>query len=154
MATPMAPTARTTTEHDAGRLAQYLAAMAPRLCQLFALLHLADEVNGAVDAALAPYKLTRPAYHALYNLSEHGCQTQKELACKAGCAPSNITRLIDRLERQGLVVRTPSESDRRQIRATLTEQGRRTFAEASQALEQVQQRFASRVGTPLAPEAG
>lgn len=46
-----------------------------------------------------------------------------QLAAHAGCAKSNITQLIDRLESEGLVVRRPDLADRRAVLATLTPKG-------------------------------
>ena len=43
---------------------------------------------------------------------------------------SGLTRLIDRMERAGLVSREPSAEDRRGYYAILTDQGRRTFLSA------------------------
>ncbi len=39
----------------------------------------------------------------------------------------NVTRLVDQLEAEGLVVRVPDARDRRTVRVRLTEQGRRRF---------------------------
>ena len=38
-----------------------------------------------------------------------------------------MTKHVDRLERDGLVKRTPSESDRRRVGLTLTDDGQRTL---------------------------
>lgn len=39
----------------------------------------------------------------------------------------NATAVVDRLERDGLVIRTPVANDRRTVRATLTDEGMRVF---------------------------
>ncbi|WP_417626313.1 MarR family winged helix-turn-helix transcriptional regulator [Pararhodobacter aggregans] len=39
----------------------------------------------------------------------------------------NATAVVDRLERDGLVLRTPVANDRRTVRATLTDEGMRVF---------------------------
>ncbi len=51
-----------------------------------------------------------------------------QLAERLACVRSNITQLIDRMEAEGLVKRTPDPADRRSIRAALTEEGRRRCA--------------------------
>lgn len=48
-----------------------------------------------------------------------------ELARRAGLETSTMTGLLDRMERDGLVVRSPDPLDRRAYRINLTEEGRR-----------------------------
>lgn len=47
-----------------------------------------------------------------------------ELARLLGCDKTNVTGLVDRLERRGLVRRAPDPADRRVSRAILTDEGR------------------------------
>jgi DNA-binding MarR family transcriptional regulator len=47
----------------------------------------------------------------------------QELASEAGIAPSTATRILDALERRGIVDRRRSEQDRRAVRITLTRLG-------------------------------
>ena len=49
----------------------------------------------------------------------------RELAARERVSPPALSNHIDRLEREGLVVRTPSRSDRRRVGLTLTEDGQR-----------------------------
>jgi DNA-binding MarR family transcriptional regulator len=46
-----------------------------------------------------------------------------ELATALGCDKTNITGMVDRLHRLGLVHRVPDAADRRVVRAELTKQG-------------------------------
>jgi len=50
-----------------------------------------------------------------------------ELAARERISPPAMTQHIDRLERDGLVVRTPSPDDRRRVGLALTEEGRRVL---------------------------
>jgi DNA-binding MarR family transcriptional regulator len=56
----------------------------------------------------------------------------KELAKKMGVTTGTLTVMVDRLERQGLLKRTPHETDRRSSLITLTEKGQALFAEHHQ----------------------
>src|SRR5437763_13130446 len=47
-----------------------------------------------------------------------------ELAVLLGCDKTNITGMVDRLARRGLLAREPDPADRRVIRVVITEQGR------------------------------
>ena len=53
-----------------------------------------------------------------------------ELASSVLLSQSGITRLVDRLEREGLVVREACPEDRRGLNARLTDAGRRRLADA------------------------
>jgi MarR family transcriptional regulator, lower aerobic nicotinate degradation pathway regulator len=50
--------------------------------------------------------------------------TMNELARLLGLDKSSVTGLVDRAERRGLVVRTPSTADRRAVLVSLTDRGR------------------------------
>jgi DNA-binding MarR family transcriptional regulator len=64
--------------------------------------------------------------------------TQTQLADRTGLSPSGITNQIDRLERRGLVERTPDVRDRRAIVVRLTDEGRRLVWQALDAVEDEQ----------------
>jgi DNA-binding MarR family transcriptional regulator len=49
----------------------------------------------------------------------------RELALKERVTPPALSNHVDRLERDGLVSRTPSESDRRRVGLSLTDEGQR-----------------------------
>ena len=49
----------------------------------------------------------------------------RELAARQRVSPPAITKHVDRLERDGLVERTQSQSDRRRVGLTLTAEGKR-----------------------------
>src|SRR5579864_5066769 len=48
-----------------------------------------------------------------------------ELAARERVSPPALTKHVDRLERDGLVTRTPSDDDRRRVGITLTDEGQR-----------------------------
>jgi DNA-binding MarR family transcriptional regulator len=53
--------------------------------------------------------------------------TVGELASEERVSTAAMSKRISRLERDGLVARTPSEADRRRIGLTLTDEGQRTL---------------------------
>lgn len=54
------------------------------------------------------------------------------LAQEMDVSPSTLTRIVDRLERQGLVRRTTDRRDRRQVRHSLTRRGEEVVARLEQ----------------------
>jgi DNA-binding MarR family transcriptional regulator len=50
-----------------------------------------------------------------------------DLAARERISPPAMTKHVDRLERDGLVARTPSSDDRRRIGLTLTDEGQRAL---------------------------
>ena len=58
----------------------------------------------------------------------------------------DITRLLDRLERRGLVVRSREQKDRRVIIARITQEGLRTLAELDEAVLKLHKRQLGRLG--------
>jgi DNA-binding MarR family transcriptional regulator len=51
----------------------------------------------------------------------------RELAAHERISPPAMTKHVDRLERDGLVARTPSPADRRRVGLTLTDEGQRVL---------------------------
>jgi DNA-binding MarR family transcriptional regulator len=79
------------------------------------------------------------------NDSEEGRMRMSELADSALLSRSGLTRLVDRLERQGLLRRERCESDARGWFAEITPEGRRVFGEARKThLDGVRRLFLSR----------
>lgn len=59
----------------------------------------------------------------MYYIHTHEIITQRELSLLMHVADSSAARLLDRLERDGMVIRSPHESDRRVTLVRLTEMG-------------------------------
>jgi DNA-binding MarR family transcriptional regulator len=72
----------------------------------------------------------------------------KELAKKMGVTTGTLTVMIDRLEQQGLLHRTPHETDRRSYLIALTAKGQRLFAEH----HQYHLRLTAEITATLTPE--
>ncbi|MEU5847315.1 MarR family winged helix-turn-helix transcriptional regulator [Saccharopolyspora shandongensis] len=110
---------------------------ARELCSLIS--ELSHNIDEHVRDCVADTDLTAPQAIALRELSEP--LTMRELADRMHCATSNVTFVVDRLEKQGLVTRQPHPRDRRAKQLTLTAEGERQRAN-------IIDRFS--VNTPLA----
>jgi MarR family transcriptional regulator, organic hydroperoxide resistance regulator len=75
----------------------------------------------------APNELTLAQYYVLAGLREQTALPVCQLAEGAGIAPPTATRLIDGLERAGLLQRSRSQSDRRTVLVSLTAAGRQAL---------------------------
>jgi DNA-binding MarR family transcriptional regulator len=69
-------------------------------------------------------KLSRGQLHGLMVLSEAGEPRISELARSLSLDESTVTRLVDRLEAEGLAARRPSSADRRSTIVVMTKAGR------------------------------
>ena len=68
--------------------------------------------------------LTLSQYGLLELLVDRQSARVQELATHAGITPSTATRILDALQRRGVVERTRSDEDRRAVAVSLTEVGR------------------------------
>lgn len=106
------------------------------------------ELTKALDAELArEHDLPLSSYEVLLYLNDspEGRMRMSELADSVLLSRSGLTRLVDRLERQGLLKRERCESDARGWFAEITPAGRELFAEARRThLEGVRELFLSR----------
>lgn len=68
--------------------------------------------------------MTLSQHGLLQPLADSDGARVRDLAEQAGIAPSTATRILDALERRGIVDRRPSSGDRRGVRITLTPVGR------------------------------
>ncbi|MBM7660624.1 DNA-binding MarR family transcriptional regulator [Bacillus mesophilus] len=75
------------------------------------------------------YTITPPQFVALQWLHENGDMTIGELSNKMYLACSTTTDLIDRMEKNQLVVRVKDVNDRRVVRIHLLEEGARIIEE-------------------------
>jgi len=71
--------------------------------------------------------ITRIQWIALYYIHQNENISQRELANRMCVKDSSVGRLIDRLERDGMVERLRSTSDRRVITLKLTDDGSKRF---------------------------
>lgn len=89
-----------------------------------------------IDAVLRPRDLTFARYEVLRLLSftREAAMPMSRLGSLLQVHPTSVTNAVDRLVAQGYVDRVRGESDKRVVRAVLTEAGREAVEEATTAL--------------------
>ena len=87
-------------------------------------------VSSRVAAALAGFGVTPAQYNVLRILRGHaaGPMTCSQIGGRLLDRTPDVTRLLARLERAGLVTRTRAERDRRAVEVALTDAGRHVLA--------------------------
>lgn len=80
-------------------------------------------IHRDVDAKMLPLDLTAMQWGPLLLLSQGKCETAADIARHSSVDTSAVTRMLDRLEAKGLIVKTRSLTDRRIIHLKLTETG-------------------------------
>jgi DNA-binding MarR family transcriptional regulator len=85
-------------------------------------------LTAEMDVALVSIGVTSSQVGTLLFLSWGMARSSVELSKLLGIDPGFVTRLVDRLERQGLVCRARDSLDRRVVNLTLTEAGRNAAA--------------------------
>src|SRR5437899_1311037 len=108
------------------------------------LLETAEAVESRLEAAVSPLGLSLAKLGVLHPLAEAGAPLPlSELAQRQHCVRSNITQLMDRLEKDGLVRRRADPDDRRSVLAELTPAGEQAHAKGVRALADAQRAIVS-----------
>jgi DNA-binding MarR family transcriptional regulator len=82
---------------------------------------------------LARTGLTLPQIITMHALRRHGLRTVSDVAGCSRLSPAATSHMVERLVRQGLLVREEDPDDRRQRRVSLTEQGRQLVDDIEEA---------------------
>jgi len=108
------------------------------------LFQAAREVRGALEHELASHGITAQQASLaglLRAWKRKQRPSQLQIAARLGTDAAGMTRLIDRLEKKGVVVRMTGEGDRRMVVVELTDTGRAIAARATPSFEQVDRRL-------------
>jgi DNA-binding MarR family transcriptional regulator len=109
------------------------------------LLHAHANLVRQLDADLtAQHGISLSAFEVLHRLArtELGRMRMSDLAQVVLLSPSGLSRLVDRMEAEGLIGRVACATDGRSIYATISERGRTRLAEATPTHEQgIRERF-------------
>ena len=98
------------------------------------LAHSAKRVGRAFNDALAEVGGSMPMWFILTNLHGDDWRTQHELARAMHIEGPTLTRHLDGLEEEGLVVRRRDPNDRRAVSVELTDAGRARHADMLRAV--------------------
>ena len=79
--------------------------------------------NRILDKHLEPQGVTAQQFKVLIMIARFCAENPADLCRMLSLDSGSMTRMLDRLEQKDLLVRTRSESDRRQVRLVLTDSG-------------------------------
>jgi DNA-binding MarR family transcriptional regulator len=98
-----------------------------KLQQLLLALGRRRSLRDPIASTCEQLQFTPPQVHALLWLGTDGPLTMGELARRLGVTEKTVTGVVDRLEREGHLLRERSASDRRVVRCRLTPDGQQTW---------------------------
>ena len=109
-------------------------------------LDAADRLYDRISEALKTVGLTWPKFEVLDQLrhAPGNSLPLRVLADCQSCAASNMTQLVDRLEKEGFVQRVDDPDDRRSVRAELTPTGLQAAIEGEAQIEAVRDYYRAR----------
>ena len=113
-----------------------------------ALLRTADRLQTRVEAKLNEFGLTGTQYNALRILRGAGADGLpcSEIGERMIAHDPDITRLLDRLEKRGLVTRARAKTDRRVIHGKITTAGLKLLREMDEPVERHNREMLKRLG--------
>ncbi len=117
---------------DDGAMPRTADAATARADLVDALLAASRAMVSLAGRSLAGTEVTLPQYRALVVLASRGPQRVVDISAELGVNPSTGTRMSDRLIRKGLVRRDRRAGDRREVRLSLTAEGRRLVQQVMQ----------------------
>ncbi|UWF68654.1 MULTISPECIES: MarR family winged helix-turn-helix transcriptional regulator [unclassified Brucella] len=109
--------------------------LADMLC--FAVYSTANALSRAYQPILAPLDLTYPQFLVMLVLWERDDCTVSEIGARLNLDSGTLTPLLKRLEAAGRITRRRDLRDERQVRITLTDEGRKLREQAESVPEQI-----------------
>lgn len=125
---------------------------ATRDCYVTALRKATRRVTVLYDDAMAPSGVRSTQYAVLRELAEAGPLTINELAGLLVMDRSGLGHSLRPLQRDGLVTLDKGGPDRRSVYATLTEDGRQRYEQASVLWRAAQDQVGAELGTAVADQ--
>ena len=113
----------------------------------FNLLIAADYVQTKIDRGCAEFGITRGQYNVLRILRGAGAEglPRCEIAERMLERAPDVTRIIDRLEKQGLVLRERSSEDKRQSITRISEKGLELLVQIQPKIDETRNFLAERL---------
>jgi DNA-binding MarR family transcriptional regulator len=84
----------------------------------------ARKLSQQLSSSFQSFDITSEQWSVLNRLAKQDGITQKELSLRAVKDPTNLTRILDQLERKGWIRREANQEDRRSFLTYVTESGR------------------------------
>jgi len=91
----------------------------------------------AIDRKLAPLEISHAQWIVVMLLGDNAASTAAELCKILIYDPGAMTRLLDRMEKKGVLRRVRTKGDRRTVRLELTADGKRLYPRILEALVEV-----------------
>lgn len=113
--------------------------MTPRISYVVGRLDRA--LRREIAALVAPHGLTVPQYTALSILRDRGGLSNAQLARRTYVTPQSMNEVIAKLERDGLVARSPAANHGRILEMTLTRAGREVLHRCEDAVTEMESRM-------------
>jgi len=115
------------------------------------ILRTADVLNRAVVETFKPYALSPTQYNVLRILRGTCPAGTSGLACSAIAEQMlthdpDMTRLLDRLEKRGLIRRSREEKDRRVVRTCITEKGLDLLTQLDPVVKECDRKYLTHLG--------
>ncbi|MDO5605359.1 MAG: MarR family transcriptional regulator [Paracoccus sp. (in: a-proteobacteria)] len=118
------------------------------------LLNNAAEATSRAFAAhyRQAHGLSRAQWRILAHLGSFGALTATEICTRGYLEKSKVSRAVAGLEAAGLILRQPSDSDRRAELLSLTERGRAVHADLAERARSYQAGLVTRIGAARAAD--
>ncbi|MEI7025822.1 MarR family winged helix-turn-helix transcriptional regulator [Paenibacillus sp. y28] len=91
----------------------------------FMMSNTSRRMSQLLNIQFQPYAITTEQFSLLNKLVDEDGITQRELSFRIEKDPTNVTRMLDQLERKGWIRREANRDDRRSFLIYVTDEGRR-----------------------------
>lgn len=135
------------------RLDRLLAGRPPELANAIAasrmLFRVAHLLEAHINEALAPFDIDMREYLALVLIGDHAVEPLRpsDLSTTLDATRTQVTRLLDGLEKKGLAQRLPGSGDRRSLHLAQTDTARELLRRAAPSVHTAYESGWSAVGT-------